>query len=56
MSRYTQKSFTGGELSPSLYARNDLSKYEVGLKTLKNGFVRTEGSVSNRSGLEFIAK
>ncbi len=56
MSRYTQKSFTGGELSPALYARNDLAKYEVGLKTLKNGFVRAEGSISNRSGLEFICE
>lgn len=56
MARYTQKSFTGGELSPSLYSRNDLSKYELGLKTLKNGFVRAEGCVSNRSGLEFICE
>lgn len=56
MTRITQRSFTGGELSPSLYARNDLSKYEYGLKTLKNGFVRTEGCVSNRAGLELICE
>ena len=56
MVRYTQKSFTGGELSPALYARNDLAKYNVGLKTLKNGFVRAEGCVSNRSGLELITE
>ncbi len=56
MSRYTQKSFTGGELSPALYSRNDLAKYEIGLKTLKNGFVRAEGCVSNRSGLEFVCE
>ncbi len=56
MTRYTQKSFTGGELSPSLYSRNDLAKYVVGLKTLKNGFVRAEGCVSNRSGLELICE
>ena len=54
--RYTQKSFTGGELSPSLYARNDLAKYSVGLKTLKNGFVRAEGCVSNRAGLELVCE
>ena len=54
--RYTQKSFTGGELSPSLYARNDLAKYSVGLKTLKNGFVRAEGCVSNRPGLELVCE
>ncbi len=56
MTRYTQKSFTGGELSPALYSRNDLSKYAVGLKILKNGFVRAEGCVSNRSGLEMICE
>ncbi len=56
MASYTQKSFTGGELSPALYARNDLAKYSIGLKTLKNGFVRAEGCVSNRSGLEFVCE
>lgn len=56
MTRITQRSFTGGELSPSLYARNDLSKYEYGLKSLKNGFVRTEGCVSNRAGLELVCE
>ena len=56
MTRYTQKSFTGGELSPALYARNDLAKYAIGLKTLKNGFVRAEGCVSNRAGLEMVCE
>ena len=56
MSAYTQRSFTGGELSPALYARNDLAKYAIGLKTLKNGFVRAEGCVSNRAGLELVAE
>ncbi len=56
MTRYTQKSFTGGELSPALYARNDLAKYAVGLKTLKNGFVKAEGCVSNRAGLELVCE
>ena len=56
MTAYTQKSFTGGELSPALYARNDLAKYAIGLKTLKNGFVRAEGCVSNRAGLELVCE
>ncbi len=56
MSRYTQKSFTGGVLSPALFSRNDLSKYSIGLKTLKNGFVRAEGCVSNRAGFELICE
>lgn len=52
--RICQKSFCGGELSPALYTRNDLAKYAIGLKTLKNGFVHQEGAVSNRAGLEFV--
>ena len=56
MTAYTQKSFTGGELSPALYARNDLAKYAIGLKTLKNGFVRAEGCISNRAGLELVCE
>lgn len=56
MTRLTQKTFTGGELSPSLYARNDLAKYSNGLKKLTNGFVRAEGCVSNRAGLELVCE
>ena len=51
--RVTQNSFTGGEISSPLTARNDLAKYSNGLKKLKNGFVHQEGAVSNRAGLEF---
>lgn len=54
--RVTQKSFTGGELSPSLYARNDLAKYATGAKIIKNGIIHQEGALSNRAGLEFIGE
>ena len=54
--RISQKSFSGGEISPALYKRNDLQKYATSLKTLKNGFVLQEGSVLNRSGFEFVAE
>ena len=54
--RVTQNSFTGGELSTPLNARNDLAKYSNGLKKLKNGFVQQEGAVSNRAGLEFVGE
>lgn len=51
-----QPAFTGGELSPALYARVDTSKYQSGLKTAKNIFVHPHGGASNRSGLEFIGR
>ena len=54
--RVTQKSFTGGELAPALYARNDLAKYATGAKLIKNGIIHQEGAISNRSGLEFIGE
>lgn len=54
MVRAYQPAFTAGELSPSLWARVDLSKYQTGLKTAKNLFVHAHGGISNRAGLEFI--
>ena len=36
--------------------RTDIEQYQIGLKTLKNGFVQQEGCVSNRSGLEFVGE
>ena len=53
LTRQMQPSFTAGELSPSLYARVDLTKYQTGLKTAKNVFVYPHGGVANRAGLEF---
>ena len=54
MARYVQKSFNGGEISPTIHARNNLQRYENSLSKLKNGFVHAEGCVSNRQGTEFV--
>lgn len=51
-----QPSFTGGELSPSLYARVDISRYATSLRTCRNYIVRPYGGVSNRSGTRFICE
>lgn len=56
MTRISQISFTRGELAPPMYSRTDIEQYSLGLKKLKNGFVHQEGSVSNRSGLEFTGE
>lgn len=50
MSTLIQRSFAGGELSPSLYARVDQIKYATGAKKLLNGFVRKNGGFTNRAG------
>lgn len=49
-----QPSFTGGELSPSLYARVDIARYGTSLRTCRNYIVRPYGGVSNRSGTRYI--
>src|ERR1044072_3702094 len=54
--RTMQPAFTAGELSPALWARVHLSKYQSGLKAAKNVFVHPHGGASNRTGLEFIGR
>lgn len=54
--RAYQPSFTGGELSPALWARTDLAKYQSGLKTALNVFLHPHGGASNRAGLEFCGE
>lgn len=54
--RLMQPSFAGGELTPSLFARRDLAKYQVGLALARNVFVRPHGGVSNRAGTRFVAE
>lgn len=49
-----QRSLAGGELGPAVYGRADQVKYQTGLRTLRNGFVRRHGGVSNRTGSQFI--
>lgn len=51
-----QPSFAGGELSPSLWGRIDLSKYNIGLRRLENFIVHPHGGVSRRPGTHFIAQ
>lgn len=56
MATVVQRSFAGGEISPSLYARVDLAKYAAGLRTCRNFFVMRHGGAQNRPGSQFIAE
>lgn len=51
-----QVSFAAGELAPSLWGREDLAKYAVGLRELTNFTVHPHGGVSNRAGMRFVAE
>lgn len=51
-----QRSFAGGEVSPSMYARADQVKYATGLRQCRNFMVMRHGGATNRPGLKFIAE
>lgn len=56
MSTVIQRSFAGGEIAPALYARVDISKYQTGLRTLRNFFVMRHGGAQNRPGTKFVGE
>lgn len=49
-----QYAFVSGEISPQLFGRTDLEKYDLGLAELYNYFVDFRGGVSTRPGMEFV--
>lgn len=51
-----QRSLAGGELTPAVYARTDLAKYQVGAKLMRNMLVLRHGGSSNRAGTELCAE
>lgn len=46
--------FIAGELSPTLFGRSDLTKYDLGLALAYNWFVDYRGGISTRPGTEFV--
>lgn len=46
-------SFSGGEVSPQVYGRVDIAKYQTGCRTLENFVVRVHGGVQRRPGTYF---
>lgn len=49
-----QNNFNGGEISPLLYARNDLIAYANGLSECLNFIPRIQGAVTRRTGSYFV--
>ena len=54
MSTISQRSFTGGEISPHMYSRVDFAKYQTSLKKCKNFIPLKYGGADNRPGTQFI--
>lgn len=49
----SQQTFTGGEVSPSLYARVDLARYYTSLRRCENWIVQRHGGVVTRPGFRY---
>lgn len=56
MAKFLKANLSGGEVSPAIAARSDIAKYASALLNCENFFVRAQGGVSNRPGLEFVAE
>lgn len=54
MPEIIQRSFTSGEIAPSLQSRADLTKYATGLNLCENFLVRAQGGVYSRPGFRFL--
>lgn len=52
--RTLQRSFAGGEITPELYGRIDLTKFQTGLAECRNFIVLPHGPASARPGFQFI--
>ena len=48
------RSFAGGEITPEMYGRIDLTKYQTGLGKCLNAVVLPHGPATRRTGLRFI--
>lgn len=49
-----QVSFSGGEVSPTLYGRTDFIKYETGLRQLRNWMALRQGGATGRPGTQYV--
>lgn len=49
-----QVSFTGGEVTPQLYARTDNAIYEKALRTIRNFIVMRHGGATGRPGTQYV--
>lgn len=49
-----QTNFSGGEVSPALYARVDTAKYQNGAEVIENAVVLVTGGAAKRTGTQFV--
>jgi len=49
-----KQNFTAGELSPRLFGRTDLGRYDNGASTIENFLIQPHGGLTRRPGTRFI--
>ena len=50
----SKSNFTAGELTPRLFGRTDLGRYDNGAQTIQNFLVQPHGGLSRRPGTKFV--
>lgn len=55
-SKVLSRSFAGGEISPQLFDRLDLDKYQTGLGLCQNAWVMPQGPAQNRPGFQYVQR
>lgn len=53
---FNKTNFNGGEITPKLYGRLDVKRFDASLKTATNFQLLTEGGAQYRNGTQYIAK
>ena len=51
---FAKQNFTAGELSPRLFGRTDLGRYDNGASTIENFLIQPHGGLTRRPGTRFI--
>lgn len=54
--RTFQSNMTGGELSPAMYSRTDVAKYQTGVKEGVNVIIKPEGGMRSVPGTQFVGE
>lgn len=56
MNTFSQRSFSGGIIAPTLQSRVDLQKYQTGLADCKNVVVMKHGGLEGRCGTDYVSR
>lgn len=56
MSILSQRSLAGGEIGPELYARTDTTKFQSGVRTMRNATIMRSGGAQSRGGFEYLSE